>query len=47
MIPPAQSIEVAAAAGARTVVVPGADHNDAALVHGPLVIGAVAAAAPC
>ena len=47
IIPPAQSIEVAAAAAARTVVVPGADHNDAALVHGPLVIDAVAAATPC
>ncbi|MHC1562593.1 alpha/beta hydrolase [Actinomycetospora sp. C-140] len=40
-IPPAQSREVAAAAGARVVAVPRADHNDAVLAHGPAVVGAV------
>ena len=45
-IPPGQSRAVAAAAGdTRTVVVPGADHNDPALVDGPAVVAAVAAAA--
>jgi uncharacterized protein len=40
-IPPAQSRAVADAAGGRVVVAPGADHNDAALGHGPAVVGAV------
>lgn len=48
LIPPAQSLAVAdAAAFGHTVMVPGAGHNDAALVHGPLVIEAVLAAASC
>jgi uncharacterized protein len=47
VIPPAQSAEVAAAAGVPPVVVPGADHNDPALVSGPQVIGAVAAGVSC
>ncbi|WP_111768474.1 alpha/beta hydrolase [Nakamurella deserti] len=41
LVDPAQSLAVAAAAGARVVAVPGADHNDAALAHGPLVVDAV------
>jgi fermentation-respiration switch protein FrsA (DUF1100 family) len=46
LIPPEQSRAVAAAAtAATTVMVPGAGHNDAALVHGPLVIDAVVRAA--
>jgi uncharacterized protein len=40
-IPPAQSRSVAAAAGGPVVAVPGADHNDAVLGHGPAVVGAV------
>ncbi|MEJ2859924.1 alpha/beta hydrolase [Actinomycetospora flava] len=44
-IPPAQSRAVAAAAGGDVVAVPGADHNDAVLAHGPAVIGAVVAQA--
>ncbi len=31
---------------ARLVRLPGADHNDAALIHGPEIVAAVAAAAP-
>ena len=45
VVPPAQSRAVAAAADARTVVVPGADHNDAALSHGPKLVDAVVAMA--
>ena len=42
LIPPEQSLAVAEAATvSTTVVVPGADHNDAALVHGPVVIDSV------
>lgn len=41
IIPPAHSRAVAVAAGAEVVVVPGADHNDAVLGHGPAVVGAV------
>ncbi|MEJ2887132.1 alpha/beta hydrolase [Actinomycetospora aeridis] len=40
-IPPAQSRAVADAAGGAVVAVPGADHNDAVLGHGPAVVGAV------
>lgn len=40
-IPPAQSRAVAAAAGGNVVAVPGADHNDAVLGHGPAVVGAL------
>lgn len=47
VVPPAQSREVAdrAAQLADLVEVPGADHNDAALVHGPIVMDAVVAIA--
>jgi fermentation-respiration switch protein FrsA (DUF1100 family) len=43
IIPPEQSREVARAAGGptRTVRIPGADHNDPALVDGPQVVRAV------
>jgi pimeloyl-ACP methyl ester carboxylesterase len=43
IVPPAQSRTVAARAGGKTrvVTVPGADHNDPALVDGPAVIDAV------
>ncbi len=43
VIPPEQSLAVAGAAptAATVVRVPGADHNDAELVHGPAVIDAV------
>jgi fermentation-respiration switch protein FrsA (DUF1100 family) len=43
IVPPAQSRAVAAAAGQlhRVVEVPGADHNDAALLDGRLLISAV------
>jgi pimeloyl-ACP methyl ester carboxylesterase len=41
LVPPEQSLAVAARAGARTVPIEGADHNDPALVDGPAVIGAV------
>lgn len=44
VVPPGQSETVAARAGGevRVVVVEGAGHNDAALVHGPRVVDAVA-----
>lgn len=44
LIPPEQSIAVAAAAPSAStlIAVPGADHNDADLVYGPAVIDAVA-----
>lgn len=43
IVPPAQSRQVAEAAGgpARIVAVPGADHNDPALLDGPQLIGAI------
>jgi uncharacterized protein len=41
LIPPAQSRAVAQAAGGEVVAVPGADHNDAVLGHGPAVVDAV------
>lgn len=44
-IPPEQSRAVAAAAGGQVVTVPGGDHNDADLAHGPAVVGAVVALA--
>ena len=40
-VPFTQSADVAEAAGAELVAVPGAGHNDAALGHGPDVIAAV------
>lgn len=45
VVPPEQSLDVAAAAGASVVRLDGADHNDQALTAGPSVIGAVFAAA--
>ena len=47
IIPPDQSREVAAAAGERglAVAVPGADHNDPALLDGPALLDAVVALA--
>lgn len=48
VIPPAQSAAVAAAAAGRpvrTVVVPGADHNDRVLLDGPELVAAVVALA--
>jgi pimeloyl-ACP methyl ester carboxylesterase len=48
VIPPAQSAAVAAAAAGRpvrTVVVPGADHNDQVLLDGPELVAAVVALA--
>lgn len=41
VVPPEQSRAVAVAAGARTVEVPGADHNDLVLLTGPAVVDAV------
>lgn len=41
IVPPAQSRAVAAAARGRAVEVPGADHNDPALLSGPQVIEAI------
>jgi hypothetical protein len=46
VIPPAQSREVATAAGARLIEVPGADHNDPVLLDGPQVIDAVKSLVP-
>ena len=46
VVPPGQSREVAAAASARVVEVPGADHNDPVLVEGPQVVDAVTALIP-
>ncbi|HKS49096.1 MAG TPA: alpha/beta fold hydrolase [Amycolatopsis sp.] len=45
IVPPAQSRAVAEAAGGRTVEVPGAGHNDPALLDGPLLVDAIAEAA--
>ncbi|RSM76699.1 alpha/beta hydrolase [Amycolatopsis sp. WAC 01375] len=44
IVPAQQSRDVARAAGARTVEVPGADHNDPALSDGPELIDAIASA---
>ncbi|PVZ12034.1 alpha/beta hydrolase [Actinomycetospora cinnamomea] len=41
LIPPVQSRAVAAAADGRVVAVPGAEHNDAVLGHGPALVEAV------
>jgi fermentation-respiration switch protein FrsA (DUF1100 family) len=41
IVPPAQSRAVARIAGAETLVVPGADHNDAALAVGDKLVDAV------
>ena len=48
IVPPGQSRAVAAAAPGlvRVVEVPGADHNDAVLLHGAELVQAVAAVAP-
>jgi fermentation-respiration switch protein FrsA (DUF1100 family) len=46
IVPVAQSRAVADAAGASYVEVPGARHNDTALVSGRAVVGAVVAVAP-
>jgi uncharacterized protein len=48
VVPPGQSRTVAgrAAGPVRVVALPGADHNDAALIHGPEVVAAVVDAAP-
>ncbi|WP_447009273.1 alpha/beta hydrolase [Saccharothrix hoggarensis] len=45
IVPPDQSRAVASAAGARVVEVAGADHNDRALLDGPELVDAIAAAA--
>lgn len=42
IVPAGQSREVARAAGARTVEVPGADHNDPAFSDGPELVDAIA-----
>ncbi|WP_233611500.1 alpha/beta hydrolase [Amycolatopsis sp. WAC 01376] len=44
IVPAQQSRDVARAAGARTIEVPGADHNDPALSDGPELIDAIASA---
>ncbi len=41
VVPAEQSREVARAAGARTIEVPGADHNDPAFSAGPELVGAI------
>ncbi|MBB5804278.1 alpha-beta hydrolase superfamily lysophospholipase [Saccharothrix ecbatanensis] len=46
IIPPGQSRAVATAAGARTVEVPGADHNDRVLLDGPDLVDAITDLAP-
>lgn len=46
IVPPEQSRAVAAAARGRAVEVPGADHNDPALLAGPQVLEALTAAGP-
>ncbi|MEV4053533.1 alpha/beta fold hydrolase [Amycolatopsis sp. NPDC049688] len=46
IVPPSQSREVAAAASARLVEVPGADHNDPVLLDGPGVVDAVTSLVP-
>ncbi|MER7860629.1 alpha/beta hydrolase [Amycolatopsis japonica] len=44
IVPAEQSREVARAAGARTIEVPGADHNDPVFSDGPELIDAIAGA---
>jgi pimeloyl-ACP methyl ester carboxylesterase len=46
IIPPAQSREVASAAGAKLIEIAGADHNDPVLLEGPQVIDAVKSLVP-
>jgi alpha-beta hydrolase superfamily lysophospholipase len=46
IIPPGQSRAVATAAGAKTVEVPGADHNDRVLLDGPDLVDAITDLAP-
>ncbi len=46
LVPPAQSRAVAAAASARLVEIPGADHNDPVLLDGPELVEAVLALVP-
>lgn len=46
IVPPAQSRDVAAAASARLVEVPDADHNDPALLDGPELVAAVLSLVP-
>ncbi|MEU4248920.1 alpha/beta fold hydrolase [Amycolatopsis sp. NPDC026612] len=46
IVPPAQSREVAAAASARLVEIPGADHNDPVLLEGRELVEAVLALVP-
>ncbi|MBE1496383.1 fermentation-respiration switch protein FrsA (DUF1100 family) [Amycolatopsis lexingtonensis] len=46
IVPPSQSRAVAAAASARVVEIPGADHNDPVLLDGPELIEAVLALVP-
>ncbi|MFI9008054.1 alpha/beta hydrolase [Actinosynnema sp. NPDC053489] len=46
VVPPEQSRAVAAAGRARTVEVPGADHNDPVLLDGPRLVDAIADLAP-
>ncbi|MGW3961725.1 alpha/beta hydrolase [Amycolatopsis sp. NPDC005003] len=46
LVPPSQSREVAAAASARLVEIPGADHNDPVLLDGPELIAAVLSLVP-
>ncbi|SEC47526.1 hypothetical protein SAMN04489727_3889 [Amycolatopsis tolypomycina] len=46
IVPPAQSREVAAAASARLVEIPDADHNDRVLLDGPELVEAVVSLVP-
>ncbi|MEV6443383.1 alpha/beta fold hydrolase [Amycolatopsis sp. NPDC051716] len=46
IVPPAQSREVAAAASARLVEIPGAGHNDPILLDGPELVEAVTSLVP-
>ncbi len=46
IVPPAQSREVAAAASARLVEIPGADHNDPVLLEGRELVEAVLSLVP-
>jgi fermentation-respiration switch protein FrsA (DUF1100 family) len=46
IVPPAQSREVAAAASARLVEIPGAGHNDPVLLDGPELVEAVTSLVP-
>ncbi|WIX89883.1 alpha/beta fold hydrolase [Amycolatopsis sp. DG1A-15b] len=46
IVPPSQSREVAAAASARLVEIPGADHNDPVLLDGPELVEAVLSLVP-